>query len=98
MAVPKFTFNARYIGRQPVKGPFSDSGLSEVVAQLRSKSQPHGGLKSIEDLRCNLEFCDKSLMVTKFDKKLSNFFAQAWSQSYDRELQRLRCKSLNYHQ
>ena len=61
----KFTFNARYLGRQPVKGPFSDSGLSEVVAQLRSKSlQPHSGLKTVQDdLRCNLEFCDKSLLV-----------------------------------
>jgi hypothetical protein len=35
MANAKYTFNAKFIGRQPVKGPFSDSGLSEVVNELR---------------------------------------------------------------
>ncbi len=75
--VTKYAFNARYIGRQTVRGPFSDSGLSEVVSELRSSksSQPHhhstsSGLKSVhEDLRCNLEFCDKSLLVTFFLEK-----------------------------
>ena len=70
MSIAKYAFNARYIGRQAVRGPFSDSGLSEVVSELRSKSmtQPlhsSSGLKSSHDeLRCNLEFCDKSLLVT----------------------------------
>ena len=66
MALAKYAFNARYIGRQSVRGPFSDSGLSEVVSELRSKSvtQPPSGLKSVhEEIRCNLEFCDKSLLV-----------------------------------
>ena len=68
MALAKYAFNARYIGRQSVRGPFSDSGLSEVVSELRSKSvtQPPSGLKSVhEEIRCNLEFCDKSLLVRK---------------------------------
>ena len=73
MALAKYAFNARYIGRQSVRGPFSDSGLSEVVSELRSKSltqPPSGsGLKSSsvhEEIRCNLEFCDKSLLVRLF--------------------------------
>jgi len=69
MGDSKFLCNARFVGRSPVDGPLNDYRLSGVVSSLyqESKVKQHH-----EELRCNLEFSERNLLVT-FIKKDEGF-------------------------
>jgi len=69
MGDAKFVCNARFVGRKQVDGPLNDFRLSEVVATFQTESSK----KSVHDeIRCNVEFSDRNLMVT-FIKKDEGF-------------------------
>lgn len=65
MGDTKFVCNARFVGRRSVDGPLNDYRLSEVVAETRLK-------KGLDELKCNLEFSERNLLVT-FIKKDEGF-------------------------
>lgn len=61
----RFSCQARFIGRKVIHGPLNDIGLSLVVTDLKSEA------KASEDYRCNLELCDKDMLITYIKKVLS---------------------------
>ena len=70
MGDSKFVYNARFVGRKPVDGPLNDFRLSEVVAGFQGDVTKK--TLSPDEIRCNLEFSDKNLLVT-FIKKDEGF-------------------------
>lgn len=64
--------SARFVGRKIVHGPLNDIGLSRVVSDLRSEAIKTGAVTG-SDIRCSLQFVDKSLNVT-YIKKDEGFF------------------------
>ena len=69
MGDSKFVYNARFVGRKHVDGPLNDFRLSEVVATFQSDVSK----KAVQDeIRCNVEFSDRNLLVT-FIKKDEGF-------------------------
>ena len=71
MGDSKFVYNARFVGRKPVEGPLNDFRLSEVVAGFQGDVSKTRATCS-DEIRCNLEFSDKNLLVT-FIKKDEGF-------------------------
>ena len=71
MGDSKFVYNARFVGRKPVEGPLNDFRLSEVVAAFQADVQ-HKPSTIPDEIRCNVEFSDKNLLVT-FIKKDEGF-------------------------
>ena len=70
MADNKFVYNARFVGRRAVDGPLNDFRLSEVVAAFQTEGN---NKKTVQDeIRCNVEFSDKNLLIT-FIKKDEGF-------------------------
>ena len=69
MSDTKFICNARFVGRTSVDGPLNDYRLSEVVANLQTEAKLK---KSQDEIRCNLEFSERNLLVT-FIKKDEGF-------------------------
>ena len=70
MGDTKFICNARFVGRRSVDGPLNDYRLSEVVASLQSEAKLDK--VAAEEVRCNLEFSERNLLVT-FIKKDEGF-------------------------
>jgi len=69
MGDSKFVYNARFVGRKQVDGPLNDFRLSEVVATFQTDVSK----KTVQDeIRCNVEFSDRNLLVT-FIKKDEGF-------------------------
>ena len=72
----KYAQNARFVGRKPVTGPLNDLSLAHVVSELQAEARKssqlsgnhHGPAAVAEELRCNLEFSDKHLLVTYIKK------------------------------
>ena len=67
----KYAQNARFVGRKAVTGPLNDLSLAHVVSELQAearKNQSSNSVSASEELRCNLEFSDKHLLVTYIKK------------------------------
>lgn len=69
MGDAKFICNARFVGRTSVDGPLNDYRLSDVVSKLQQDNKLK---KSQDEIRCNLEFSERNLLVT-FIKKDEGF-------------------------
>ena len=61
----KYAQNAKFFGRKPVSGPLNDFSLAHLVSDLQSEVQSK---QTTEELRCNLEFSDKHLLITYIKK------------------------------
>jgi len=68
----KYAQNARFVGRKAVTGPLNDLSLAHLVSDLQNNSSDplRSGPKqnSSEELRCNLEFSDRHLLITYIKK------------------------------
>ena len=72
----KYAQNARFVGRKAVTGPLNDQGLAHLVADLQTGDPLRGSGPNIakqnsgnlEELRCNLEFSDRHLLITYIKK------------------------------
>jgi len=73
MAESKFVYNARFVGRKLVDGPLNDIRLTEVVAGFKTNELANKkGVEHHDEVRCNVGFSDKSLLIT-FIKKDEGF-------------------------
>lgn len=70
MGDSKFVYNARFVGRKSVEGPLNDFRLSEVVSTFQTDKKSTATIP--DEIRCNVEFSDKNLLVT-FIKKDEGF-------------------------
>ena len=70
MSEGKFVYNARFVGRKGVEGPLNDFRLSEVVSAFQTDADKKSSV--VDEIRCNVEFSDKNLLVT-FIKKDEGF-------------------------
>ena len=70
MSETKFVYNARFVGRKGVEGPLNDFRLSEVVSAFQTDADRKSSV--VDEIRCNVEFSDKNLLVT-FIKKDEGF-------------------------
>lgn len=70
MGDTKFICNARFVGRTSVDGPLNDYRLSDVVSSLQEEAKLKKS--SGDEIRCNLEFSERNLLVT-FIKKDEGF-------------------------
>ena len=70
MTDSKFVYNARFVGRKVVEGPLNDFRLSAVVSAFQTETEKAGAGQ--DEIRCNVEFSDKNLLVT-FIKKDEGF-------------------------
>ena len=61
----KYAQNARFVGRKSVSGPLNDLSLAHIVTDLQSEARKSN---PAEELRCNLEFSDKHLLITYIKK------------------------------
>ena len=61
----KYAQNARFIGRKSVSGPLNDLSLTHIVSDLQAEARKSN---PAEELRCNLEFSDKHLLITYIKK------------------------------
>ena len=72
----KYAQNARFVGRNAVTGHLNDQGLAHLVADLQTGDPLRGSGPNIakqnsgnlEELRCNLEFSDRHLLITYIKK------------------------------
>ena len=64
MADSKFVHNARFVGRRPVEGPLNDLRLAEVVTAFQGEKKA----VVVDEVRCNVEFSDRNLLVTYIKK------------------------------
>ena len=72
MGDTKFICNAKFVGRRSVDGPLNDYRLSEVVSSLQTEAKLEKVTATGEEVRCNLEFSERNLLVT-FIKKDEGF-------------------------
>ena len=62
----KFVHNARFVGRKAVDGPLNDFCLSEVVATFQDEKKA----TVPDEVRCNVEFSERNLLVTYIKKDI----------------------------
>ena len=66
----KYAQNARFVGRKSVHGPLNDLNWSHLVSDLQT-SLPQASTKTSnqnEELRCNVEFSERHLVLTYIKK------------------------------